>query len=338
MSAGSSEFLDVLKMKTGEEDGKSSTDFISKDDLIKKQSDVLANAKDEEYISFDYNGSVKQIKLGSGIDSIKELGEHLQAQLDKEFGNGKIKVNYDNESDHEEISFSTSEENNILKVSSISRDLGKLTGLKSGDINRVKKDVAIEDSGISGLEVGENGKFSITINDKTLEFEKKATFNDIIKAINDDKDMKVTVSYSNTTDKVSIIADETGSHTGIKIKYDGEGSLANALFGIESDLNEVGTNTKMTYTLNGSEPIIIERSTSNFTIDDISLELNKNAKGLGADGTPVTFDVTNNVDEVVERVKGFIDEYNEIITLIGTGVTQRPDRSYARTGNKRLER
>ena len=71
-----------------------------------------------------------------------------------------------------------------------------------------------------------------------------------------------------------------------------------------------------------------ERSSANFTIDDISLELNKNAEGLGKDGTPVTFDVTNNVDDVVKRVKDFINEYNEIITLIGTGTAQRPKRDY----------
>ena len=327
LSAGSSEFLDVLKMKTGEEDGKSSTEFILKDNLIKKQSDVLASVKNEEYITFDYNGSVKKIGLGSGIHNIKELGEHLQTQLNKEFGDGKVLVNYD-ENNPKKISFSTSEDNNVLKINSISRDLNKLTGLQSGDINRVKKDAAIGDSGIFNLKAGENGKYSITINDKTLEFEKSVTFNDIVKAINNDKDMNVTVKYSTTTDKFSIAANETGAHTGINIKYDGEGSLANALFGIKSDLKETGTNTKITYALNGSEPITIERSSANFTIDDISLELNKNAEGLGKDGTPVTFDVTNNVDDVVKRVKDFINEYNEIITLIGTGTAQRPKRDY----------
>lgn len=327
LSAGSSEFLDVLKMKTGEEDGKSSTEFISKDDLIRGQSDILSNVKNEEYIAFDYNGSVKKIGLGSGIYNIKELSEHLQTQLNKEFGDGKVLVNYD-ENNPKKISFSTSEDNNVLKINSISRDLNKLTGLQSGDINRVKKDAAIGDSGISNLQAGEDGKYSITINDKTLEFEKTATFNDIVKAINNDKDMNVTVKYSTTTDKFSIAANETGAHTGINIKYDGEGNLANALFGIKSDLKETGTNTKMTYTLNGSEPITIERNSANFTIDDISLDLNKNAEGLGKDGIPVTFDVINNVDDVVERVKDFINEYNEIITLIGTGTAQRPKRDY----------
>lgn len=327
LSAGSSEFLDVLKMKTGEDEGKASTGSISEDDLIKKQSDVLANSKDEEYITFDYNGSVKQIGLGSGIKDIEELGEYLQTQLNKEFGSGKIKVNYDNGSDHEKISFSTPEDNNVLKINSVSRDLSKLTGLESGDINRIKKDVAIGDSGISNLNAGEDGKYSITINDKTLEFEKTATFNDIVAAINNDKDMNITVKYSDTTDKFSIVADETGEHTGIKINYDGAGSLANALFGIENNLDEKGTDTEMTYTLNGVTNTV-KRSTSNFTIDDISLDLNKNAQGLGTDKIPVTFDVTNNIDEVVDRVRNFINEYNEIITLIGNGTSQRPNRSY----------
>ena len=327
LSAGSSEFLDVLKMKTGEDEGKASTGSISEDDLIKKQSDVLANSKDEEYITFDYNGSVKQIGLGSGIKDIEELGEYLQTQLNKEFGSGKIKVNYDNGSDHEKISFSTPEDNNVLKINSVSRDLSKLTGLESGDINRIKKDVAIGDSGISNLNAGEDGKYSITINDKTLEFEKTATFNDIVAAINNDKDMNITVKYSDTTDKFSIVADETGEHTGIKINYDGAGSLANALFGIENNLDEKGTDTEMTYTMNGVTNTV-KRSTSNFTIDDISLDLNKNAQGLGTDKIPVTFDVTNNIDEVVDRVRNFINEYNEIITLIGNGTSQRPNRSY----------
>lgn len=328
LSAASSEFLSVLKMKTGEENGSLSTDFIDTTDLVRDQASIL---KDESsYITFEYNGVVKQIKLDDSIDNIKELGEYLTTKLKEAYGEGKILVDYE-ETDPKKISFLTAGDNNILKVSSISKDLSKLTGLKSGDSNRIKKDAAIGESGIEGLTVpeGDDGEYSITINNKTLTFAKTATLNDIIKSINDDADMKVTVSYSSTTDTLSVVADETGSHLGVEIQDDGEGSLAYALFGSESNWNvKEGQDTVLEYKMNGGDPITITRSTANFTIDDISIELNKNAAGLETTDTPVTFDVTNNVDEVVERVKEFVDEYNEIITLINTKTSERPDSDY----------
>jgi flagellar hook-associated protein 2 len=84
----------------------------------------------------------------------------------------------------------------------------------------------------------------------------------------------------------------------------------------------------MTYTLNGVQNTIT-RSTANFTIDDINLELNEKAAGLTSADEPITFDAVNNADEVVEKVKKFIDSYNEIITLIGTKTSEKPDRDYA---------
>ncbi len=383
LSAASTEFKDVLKMETGEEKGKVSTDTISETDLVRSQASILNNAKNEEYITFNYNGSVKKIGLGLGISNIKELGQHLQEQLDKEFGKGKVVVNYA-ENDPKKISFSTSEDNNILKINSISRDLGKLTGLKSGDMNRVKKDAAIEGAGL-GLKLtsqtftDENGEefkgYEILVNGTSVKIKEGSSLNDIIKKINSETD--VTVTYSSTTDTFSAVSKDTGENQRVDIK-DGRGNLAEALFSknVLSEgeyLNNAeeedgiityevydkegkvadktvtynkntkeyfingekgyyvnnGQDTEMTYTLNGVQTTI-KRSTANFTIDDISLELNKNAQGLGtdADKTPVTFDVTNNVNEVVERVKNFINEYNEIITLIGNGTTQRPNRSY----------
>lgn len=325
LSAASLEFKAVLNMETGKEKGSSSTESISVSDLTRDKESILSDSN--EYITFDYNGVSKTIKLDASVTDTESLKDYLNTELGEAYGEGRISVTLSGD----ELTFETTGAagTDILSVKSISRDLSKLTGLKSGDNNRVKKDVAIGESGVAELDVpaGEDGKYSITINDKTLEFAKTATFNDVIRAINDDEDMNVTVSYSTTTDTFTITADETGEHTGVKLQDDGEGSLSRALFG-EGSVDIKGTDTEMTYTLNGVTSVV-KRSNANFTIDDISIELNKNAAGLGTDGNPpVTFDVTNNVDEVVERVKKFIDEYNEIITLIGTGTNQKPKRKY----------
>ncbi|MGB4438637.1 MAG: flagellar filament capping protein FliD, partial [Sedimentibacter sp.] len=140
----------------------------------------------------------------------------------------------------------------------------------------------------------------------------------------------VKVYYSSTTNTFTVKATETGVHKGVSIVdvSDG-GNLAATLFGT-SGVNYIvnaGTDTTMTYTLNGVQNTI-NRSTANFTIDDINIELNEKAKGLQLTDTPITFDVTNNADEVVEKFKGFIDSYNEIITLIGTKTSEKPNRDY----------
>lgn len=86
-----------------------------------------------------------------------------------------------------------------------------------------------------------------------------------------------------------------------------------------------GADTEMTYILNGVETTVV-RSTVNFSIDEINLELNDKAAVDFVN--PITFDVTNNSDEVVERVKQFIDDYNEIIELLSTKTSEKPNRNY----------
>lgn len=395
LSAGSSEFLDVLKMKTGKINEDDPVEYIPADEFkfTRSKEDILKSNNSEEYITFSYNGVTKNIKLADTEEEIElkdadSVKEYFQSELDKAFGTGKVKIDVKIDKDGEKLlTFSTTgtDETDILKINSISRDLSKLTGLESGDINRVKKDVAIEESGLGEElttqtftdEKGEefNG-YEILVNNKSVIIKEGSSLNDIIKKINSETD--VTVTYSSTTDTFSVVSKNTGEHMDAVIEDKG-GNLAETLFGTslnsqlkegeylkvsnetendityevyDKDNNKVattvtynkntkkysidgekvaadyhinkGTDTEMTYTLNGVKNTV-KRSSSNFTIDDISIELNKNA----ATSEPITFDVTNNVDEVVEKVKNFINEYNEIITLIGTGTTQRPKRDYA---------
>ncbi|NLJ57538.1 MAG: flagellar filament capping protein FliD, partial [Tissierellia bacterium] len=110
----------------------------------------------------------------------------------------------------------------------------------------------------------------------------------------------------------------------------GEDNERNIVIYLESEYHYIvneGTDTEMTYTLNGVENTII-RSTANFTIDDINIELNERASTIDFENNDVSFDVTNNSDEVVERIKDFINDYNEIIELIARKTGERPNRNY----------
>jgi len=293
----------------------SSNGAIEAEGLIRTAEEVFL----ESSITFDFNGIKKTIDLSKmAEDTIKYtydttgLKEYLSDELAKVYGSGKVKVEIDpsNPSNDSLIFSAVNSDTDVFGVSNISSDLSILTGIKAGDNNRLSMSKSI------GSIYGEDADFSLEINGKTIEITSSMTVNDIIKKINAESDVNIT--YSATTDKFTINSKETGIHSEINIS----GGLANILFKEEIS-GPKGTDTVMSYTLNG-QPVTINRSTANFTIDGINIELNKNAEGLN----DITFDVINNVDEVVEKVKKFIDDYNEIITLIGTKTKEKPSSKY----------
>jgi flagellar hook-associated protein 2 len=329
LTAASNDVLEFLNMKVGEPASSIETETVDNEKLNRTQSDIFSNTS--AYLKFDYNGISKTIYLKEGITNGTELKDYLQTELNKSYGAGKVEVSYDS-LDTKKLSFKTvdsSSNTNVFNVSGISAELSNFTGIQSGDCNRLNKSSAIGESGLKAnlnettLSNGNSG-YAIKINDKLFEFEKTASLNDIIKKINNDADAKVTISYLSTTDTFSIKADETGSNMAVKIEEVGGGNLSNALFGDATYQNAInGKDTIMEYTLNGVKTSVV-RSTANFSIDGINLELNKKSVGL----TDVSFNVTNNVDEVVERIKGFINDYNEIIELLNSKTKEKPNRDY----------
>lgn len=395
LTAASTDFLNVLKMKVGSE--ASSTDFMVREDLTRTAKEVMLDGS----ITFEFNGVLKTINLsdmrtknvdGTYTDNYaydaEGLSTFMQNELNKEFGAGKVTVNFTDK----QLSFKSNENTDIFGVSSISKELSYFTGLELGDYNRLNKTKPITELGLSGFDKDStvtlsNGKqgYIININNTDIEIDTTMSVTDVINKINSNAEAGVRVYYSSTTDTFTVKATETGSHKGVSISA-GEGTLAQALFGSGTDLNEIlkvtneyiktengvmnfysndgtklgtidynkdtreytknyddgkgvdtviitadyhinkGTDTVMTYTLNGVQNEIT-RSTANFTIDEINIELNEKASTIDF-ANNVTFDVTNNADEVVERVKQFINDYNEIINLIGTKTSEKPRRDY----------
>lgn len=303
---------DILKTfnidKISEDTSASSNGPVSVDVIYRTAEDVFLNST----ITFDYNGVKKTIDLsGMGTNYTYDaagLKGYLKEQLDKAYGTGNVNIELNETSTA--LTFS-SVGTNVIKVSNLSSDLSILTGIKSGDSNRLNTSKAI------GEIFGETTDYSITINGKQIDgINKDMAISDILKKINAESDVNIT--YSSTTDGFVINSKETGAHA----KIDISGGLANVLFG--GPISGItGTDTIMNCDING-ESIDIVRSTTNFTIDGINVELSKNA----VTDIPITFDVINNADEVVERVKQFISDYNEIINLIGTKTSEKPKRDY----------
>lgn len=309
---------DILKAfnidKITEDTSASSNGQVLNSNLIKTAEEVFLSSS----ITFDFNGVKKTIALSEMSPytyDAEGLADFLNTKLAQVYGAGKVHAEFDSQTSS--IIFSASGSTDVFSVSSISNDLSIMTGIKSGDSNRLNVSKTI------GAIYGEETDCSIYINGKLIDgINKDMSISEVLKKINKESDVDIT--YSNTTDKFVIVSKDTGKASKIEIT----GALADKLFGgsIGTDIEITGEDTVMNVTVNGQD-IDITRSTSSFSIDGVNIELNKNAILASEDG-PITFDVINNTDEIIERVKQFINDYNEIIEWLGTKTKEKPSRDY----------
>ncbi len=157
-----------------------------------------------------------------------------------------------------------------------------------------------------GPGIFQDGKISFSINGKEFTFSNSEdmTINKMMNQINS-SDAGVTMSYSSLTRKFTITGKATGENSKISIKNLTGTAFASASAGFmigEVD-EKKGTNAKLTIE---GEPV--EKSSNTFAIDGITYTLKDQST------TPIKFSVTRDVDSVYNKIKGFIDGYNSLIT------------------------
>ena len=158
------------------------------------------------------------------------------------------------------------------------------------------------------------------------------SLNDVIQRINDTTN--VTAFYSNG--KISFVSKQTGKVNGA----DGEGNLitfndlthhpetGEALSGtdfLSNVLNvkeENGTEAQNAIVIiNGIE---VEETSNKFMTNGVELTLHH----VTAAGQQATIQVSTDVDQMVEKIKGFIDEYNKLIETLNAKVREKRNRDY----------
>jgi len=296
-----------------------SSGVIESKEITDLTSSVFRNTS--EYFTFDYNGIKKNINMTADLDDASEVASYLQGELNSAYGDGKVTVGFNGVSN--KFEFLASGTNNTFEITSLSNGLNTLTGISSGTSNRLNTSKKLSEAGLTGLTVQDS--YTIDVNGSNIDVTKDMTVSDIIKKINDNEKAGVTVYYSSTTNTFTVEADETGSHKGVSIT-DESGNLASTLFGTEGVNYNVkdGKDTQLTYSLNGV-PNTITRSTASFTVDEVSVELSSRAKDITE---PVTFEVKSNNEEIINKVKDFVKNYNDLLSSLTTAVSERPDRKY----------
>ena len=280
----------------------------------------------------------------------------LQANIDDKFGkladgSSKLRVS-DAMKDEKKLSedgavrgvqlkFEAGQKGSTFAVTS---DKGKSMGFGGTQLtsylntNKTLKDLLGEE-GLKGLETGVdkdgNTTYGLEINGvKIGEFTEKTELSTIISRINSNKDAGVNISYSKLTNEFTFTAKETGVAGNIQFSDKG---LGGKLFGGAEQISK-GQDAIFTATIDGKE-MELTRSSNIVDFDGLSVTLKGEfgyKQKMDADGKPVldekgnpvytdeldrtaeaiTFTSSADADKIVDAIKAFVNDYNEMVTKI----------------------
>ncbi len=310
-------------------------------------------------LTFAYNGTSKTITLGKDVDTLDKLQADLQTKMNEAFGKGRIEV----EKSGDGLSFKTM---NVQEGAGVVDHTSTLTlagggynvvgktgvfGIAVGTTNRVDTAKSLETAGLANAVQFTNDKAAITINDRTFEFDKSASVQEVLNTINQ-SGVGVKISYSSSSDKFSIVSNEKGASGKIEMS----GTIAEAFFGAgdftgtDKKVSVAGKDAVVAIKYAGDdEETMIYRNSNSFTVDglnvtvkgafgfedvknddgSVKLDTNGNAiQKLKADSEAVTIEASVDADKAVETVKNMIDAYNEIVALVNSELRAKPDKDY----------
>lgn len=159
-----------------------------------------------------------------------------------------------------------------------------------------------------------SGTYTLSINGKKISVDASSqSLNDVITQINQKTD--VNAFYDSATGKMSFTSKSTGAVA--KINFDGSDTgFVNGI--LKVDTSTVPTGTDATLTING---IVTTRPTNTFTVDGVDITINKPGSS--------TLTVKTDTDKILDSIKGFINDYNEMLKKLQDKVDEPRYRTFA---------
>ncbi|HEY8422316.1 MAG TPA: flagellar filament capping protein FliD [Thermoclostridium sp.] len=273
------------------------------------------------------DGVTKEIAL-EDYASEEQLEKGLQDLLNDAFGEKKVNVSVSNG----KIQFLTEEGVTRMMISG-GTALSDL-GLTPGASNRISTGntlATIAGQLKNAFEFDENGNVSFVINGKEFTFSRNDTLQKVMTTINNDADAKVTISYDEVQDRFTMTAKQTGAGKNISFKDSNiDVSFFEALGLYNDDAGKVDPNDKEAGIHQGEDAVVeidnatIIRSSNTFTVNGIEYTL----KNKHADGSSATISVERDIDAVYNSIKSFVDEYNKLVDMFNTKLSEKYNRNY----------
>ena len=298
-----------------------------------------------EKMTFNYDGSQKAIELitkeeAEALEKMSPenakaaMAANLQKRLDQAFGTGAVKVKFDSKYTDAKLSFDTANAGSTLSVSSNNYEMLKNMGLTYGASNKVNLNGKLNQSALLGEDApGSDEKLDLVINGVKIEgLTGNSSISTILSKINSTTEAGVKATYVESTGEFMLVSNETGAGRQINLDSD----LAKKLFG-GGEMKE-GKNAEILVSYGGVN-VMMERSSNTFNLEGLNVtvsgkfgDVNETSPGSGEwtsdTSQAITFSAKADVDGALERVKGFIEDYNALVTEINNHVRTRPDNNY----------
>lgn len=260
------------------------------------------------------DGTDYTVTLGSSASSVTDL----QSAIDSAVGDGKVSVS---ESSGKITIAAEDSGVNVISVSSTSSDttdkvLGYL-GLTDGQSNRISTSSTLSAlSSTLGFSFNSDSQLQLTINGTAFTFDASDTLASMMKEINNSDDVDVTMAYDETSDKLTLTADDTGAGDLLTVTEGTGSTFLSTCLGTST----AGTDCKLTI-----DNVSYTRSSNTITIDGVTYTANQETTS----STAATVTLTQDVDAVYENIANFVSAYNELIDTINGKLNEEYDSDYA---------
>ena len=204
--------------------------------------------------------------------------------------------------------------------STLLKDLNVDFGTDDGDIKSLTFEINVNGSA-KAIEISYNASDTIG---SLVQKINSATSNDTAKS-----SLGLQASFDNTTGRLFLSTKATGEVAQIKVTADDSGLFTGPAnkFKLDQGVNDpilsVGTAKKGTDALiNYNGAIGLKYSTNTFAINGIQINLNATS------ASEITVKVDTDVDGVMNKIKSFVDKYNELIDKMNNTIGEKKYKDY----------
>jgi flagellar hook-associated protein 2 len=295
-------------------------------------------------VNFTLNGETRSITLERDIEKYRTDGEFdinklvgdMNDKLARAFGmqdgQPKVSVGFRNGAAGNALTVNAAP-NNTLRVSG-SGEARNALGFTNNAANYIDTGRTINQV-LGNVRAASDGKIRFGINDVAFTFDPGASMNDVMSEINK-SDAGVTITYSSFSDQFIITAKETGSGDNIRLSQSmrvmsGSGEVSEVttnffdlMFGAGAG-GAIGKNTageNAVLTVNGVE---IVRSSNTVIVDGVTLNLIQATPAGFINNEPIR--IAADSDQIIENIKSFIQEYNDLVKSLSEMLNTRRPRS-----------
>jgi len=213
-----------------------------------------------------------------------------------------------------------------------------LNGSHSIEVVELAKSASIISDGNVEAGLGIIGTVAFTLETKegksaeiSLTLDANSTVHDVAKAINN-ANLGVSAAYDENLKRLMISAKNTGAENYIKVTLDNNNFVSDKL---KLGVAVVGNAAYDAVKIAGKNSVInfngvgMEQSSNSVSVFGFDIQLK--AKGS------TTINIDTNVDGIIEKIKGFVSQYNSLIDDVSKQLSQEVHRNFAPLTNEQKE-